>query len=359
MTQYKRITIKVGSNVLSKDDGTLNIARIAHLVEQIATLRRSGVEVILVSSGAVAAGRSELQIDKKIDVISARQLYSAVGQVKLINRYADLFKEQKIHCAQVLTTKEDFSDRHHYLNMKNCISTLLRNNVLPIINENDAISVSELMFTDNDELSGLIASMQNSEALIILSNVAGIYNGNPSDPDATIIEEIFSGQKSWMKNLLPSKSSFGRGGILTKGSIARKLAKEGINVHIANGLEDDILIKILDANTFVRHTTFIGRERKLGSIKKWLAHSDDFAKGELIINDGAHRALLSDKATSLLHVGISSVRGSFQKGDVVKIVSEGGVLIGWGKTQYSSNEINTKEQISKAIVHYDYLCTKT
>ena len=135
-------------------------------------------------------------------------------------------RDQGIICAQVLTTKDNFSDRNHYLNMKNCITTLLENRVLPIVNENDTISVSELMFTDNDELSGLIASMQNSEALIILSNVDGIYDGDPSLPESKIIEEIHVKDKDWMKNISQQKSGFGRGGMLTKSSIARKVAKE-------------------------------------------------------------------------------------------------------------------------------------
>ena len=146
--RYKRITVKVGSNVLTKQDGTLNVARIAHLVDQIAFLHKNGVEVILVSSGAVAAGKSELKCHKKLDPVSSRQLWSAIGQVKLINRYADFFSDHDIICAQVLTTKDNFADRNHYLNMKNCFTTLLENKVIPVVNENDTISVTELMFTD-------------------------------------------------------------------------------------------------------------------------------------------------------------------------------------------------------------------
>ncbi len=355
--QYKKITVKVGSNVLTKADGTLNVSRIAHLVDQLAWLHKHGVEVILVSSGAVAAGRSEMKLDKKLDTVSSRQLYSAVGQVKLINRYADFFREHGIVCAQVLTTKDNFADRDHYLNMKNCISTMLENRVLPIVNENDTISVSELMFTDNDELSGLIASMQNSEALIILSNVAGIYDGDPSLPESQIIEVIEAKDKDWKKNVSTQKSGFGRGGMLTKSSIARKVAKEGIDVHIASGLADNVLIDILRTDRFVKHTLFKAENHKSSNVKKWIAYSDSFAKGALVINSGAKDALYSELATSLLLIGVVDVKGSFEKGDIVKIADEQGGLIGWGKSQFDATKARTEagSKNVKPIVHYDYL----
>lgn len=356
--RYKKITIKIGSNVLTKADGMLNVSRIAHLVDQIVQLKKQGVEIILVSSGAVAAGRSELNIDKKLDTVSARQLYSAVGQVKLINRYADLFREHQIACAQVLTTKDNFSDRHHYLNMKNCVSTLLEHGVLPIVNENDTISISELMFTDNDELSGMMASMQNSEALIILTNVDGIYDGDPSLPESKVIEKIKVNQKSWTKNIMTNKSNFGRGGMLTKSSMSQKLAKEGIDVHIANGMRENMLLSLLDSDREVTHTTFIGDDRKASNVKKWLAHSDSFTHGELVINAGAKEALFSEKATSLLLIGVQEIRGSFEKNDIIKIVDEAGETLGWGKAQYASDKIEANTRHGKPIIHYDWLFLK-
>ena len=179
--KYRRIVIKVGSNVLTRDDGRPDTTRISALVDQVARLHRAGTEVILVSSGAVASGHSILgQRAGKLDSVSARQLFSAVGQVKLLNRYYDLFNEYGIVCGQVLTTKESLSTRRQYLNQRNCMVTMLANGVLPIVNENDTISVTELMFTDNDELSGLVAAMMDAEALVILSNIDGIYDGSPA-----------------------------------------------------------------------------------------------------------------------------------------------------------------------------------
>ncbi|WP_321290241.1 glutamate 5-kinase [uncultured Sunxiuqinia sp.] len=354
---YKKITIKVGSNVLTKSDGTLNVARMEHLVDQIATLYKKGVEVILVSSGAVAAGRREVKLTKKLDTVSSRQLWSAVGQVKMINYYADFFNKHDITCAQVLTTKDNFSDRNHYLNMKNCFTTLLDNGVVPIVNENDTISVSELMFTDNDELSGLIASMQNSDALIILSNIDGIYDGDPKSTDSKIIEKIGLNERDWMKNISTQKSGFGRGGMLTKSSIARKAAKEGIAVHIANGLRDFIITDILSKDKEVKHTYFDHDGRKSSNVKKWIAYSDSFAKGELVINQGAKEALFSSKATSLLPIGVIEVKGMFKRGDIVKIIDEKGQLVGWGKSQYSAEKVKVEGQSprQKPAVHYDYL----
>lgn len=155
----KRIVIKVGSNVLTRDDGKLDVTRMSALVDQIAWLRRNGYEIILVSSGSIASGRGELKVNHKLDSVEQRQLFSALGQVKLINLYYDLFREYDIHIGQILTMKESFSTRREYLNQRACMNVMLDNAVVPIINENDTISVTELMFTDNDELSGLIASM--------------------------------------------------------------------------------------------------------------------------------------------------------------------------------------------------------
>ena len=167
--QLTRIAVKIGSNVLTRRDGTLDVTRMSALVDQVAELHKAGVEIILVSSGAVASGRSEIHPAKKLDSVDQRQLFSAVGQAKLINRYYELFREHNIACGQVLTTKENFSTRRQYLTQKQCMEVMLENKVIPIVNENDTISVTELMFTDNDELSGLVAAMMQAEALIILS----------------------------------------------------------------------------------------------------------------------------------------------------------------------------------------------
>jgi glutamate 5-kinase len=355
--RYKKITVKIGSNVLAKADGTLNVARIAHLVDQIAFLHKNGVEVILVSSGAVAAGRAVLEPSKKTDAVSKRQMWAALGQVKLISRYSDFFSEHGLVCAQVLTTKENFSDRGHYLNMKNCIATLLDNKVIPIVNENDTISVTELMFTDNDELSGLIASMVNSEALIILTNVNGVYSTHPQDKNAELIQKIRLEQNPPEAIANGGQSTFGRGGMLTKLRIAKKVAGDGIGVHVANGTTENVLIRLLDTEKDVEHTYFVPNQKTSSDIKKWIGYSDDFAKGQVIINQGAFKALNSEKAVSLLPVGVVKLIREFKKGDLIKIVDESGVVVGIGKAQYGSDKMKQEmdSEKQKPLVHYDYL----
>lgn len=357
MCRLKRIALKIGSNVLTRKDGSLDITRISSLVDQIAELHRNGLEIILISSGAVASGKSEIKVKGKLDKVSARQLYSAVGQAKLINRYYDFFKEHGISCGQVLTTKESLSTRHHYLNQKNCVSVMLENNVIPIMNENDTIAVTELMFTDNDELSGMIAAMMNVDALILLSNIDGIYNGSPGEADSEVIREIDL-TKDISTYIQASKSTFGRGGMLTKYRIARKVANEGIEVIIANGKTENILPQLLSENPAVVCSRFIPSAKASSGVKKWIAHSDSFAKGEIYINANAAQALLGEKATSLLPVGIIAVKGEFEKDDIVRILDEHGDSIGVGKVSYDSNK--TRELIgkkgNKPLVHYDYLC---
>ena len=193
-----RIVVKIGSNVLTRKDGTLDVTRLSHIVDQVTELRRAGAEIVLVSSGAVASGRGELRGlsgTSDLDSLSARQLFSAVGQAKLINRYYELFREHGLHCGQVLATKENFDRRRHYLNQQHCILTMLSAGVIPIVNENDTVSVTELMFTDNDELSGLIATMIGATDLVILSNIDGLYTGNPADSASVLIPEVLPGQE--------------------------------------------------------------------------------------------------------------------------------------------------------------------
>lgn len=353
---YKRIAIKIGSNVLAKENGTLDVDRIEHLVDQVTRIKKQGIEVILISSGAVAAGKAIIAENIKMDTVSARQLWSAVGQVKLINTYFEFFEQQKLLSAQVLTTKENFSDRRHYLNMKNCISTMLDNNVVPIVNENDTISVSELMFTDNDELSGLISSMMDCEGLIILSNVDGIYNGQPGSDGTEVIREIKPHDHSPENFISAQKSGFGRGGMHTKYNIARKIALEGINVFIANGKRENIIVDIL-ANNDVPYTKFLPNGKKLASNKKWLAHSDSFAKGIVVVNEGAKKALFDINANSLLLIGVLEIRGFFEKGDIIKIQDEEGHPLGLGKSQYYSDEAQSLigKKAGKPLIYYDYM----
>lgn len=256
----KRIVVKVGSNVLTTEKGKLDITRMSALVDQIAWLRWHNYDVVLVSSGAVACGRKELQVDHLLDSVEQRQLFSAMGQVKLINLYYDLFREYNIHIGQVLTTKENFQSERSYQNQSACMEVMLENGVLPIVNENDTVSIEELMFTDNDELSGLIAKMVGAQMLVLLTGVDGLYNGDPSEPGSEVIRTIRPGD-DLSRYIQSEKSTAGRGGMASKYKTAINVAATGIKVIIANGNRDNILIDLAEKPKETIHTEFIGSEK--------------------------------------------------------------------------------------------------
>ncbi|HLU90261.1 MAG TPA: glutamate 5-kinase [Cyclobacteriaceae bacterium] len=350
----KIIAIKIGSNVLTQKDGSPDRKRMSALVDQIVYLRKKGRQPVLISSGAVAFGRQSISFEGKTDPVIQRQILAAVGQVELIQSYKALFLEHNTHIAQLMVTKEDFRDRKHYLNMKNCLFGLINKGILPVINENDTVAVTELMFTDNDELAGLVAAMIDADSLILLSNVDGIFTGDPDHPDSKLIEYVGQKMPALGTYIAPVKSAFGRGGMRTKMSIAKKSADLGIEVVIANGKRDQVLV---DYDLGKLKCTYFepGKSRK--NHKKWIAHSENFSKGEIVINEGAEAALRSGQIVSLLPVGVVSVNGDFVKGEVIRILNEKGEKIGLGKAEYGTKSAQDKKGLSrqKPIVHYDYL----
>ena len=255
----RRIVVKIGSNVLTRPDGKLDVTRMSALVDQVAWLRRQDFEVIIVSSGAVACGRRELTVDHSLDSVEQRQLFSAIGQVKLVGLYYDLFREYGIHVGQVLTMKENFEPGEQYQNQQACMAVMLENDVVPIVNENDTVSVTELMFTDNDELSGLIAQMMRADTLVLLSNIDGIYNAHPDDPNAELISKVAPG-RDLSEYIQPEKSAFGRGGMHSKYTTAQKVQQAGIRVIIANGEREQVLVELVQNKQNVPHTEFIPYE---------------------------------------------------------------------------------------------------
>lgn len=352
----RRLVIKVGSNVLTRGDGKLDITRMSALADQLAWLRSEGFEVILVSSGAMASGRGEIKVTRKLDSVEQRQLYSALGQAKLINLYYDLFREYRIPVGQVLTMKENFSSRREYLNQRACMTVMLDNGVIPIVNENDTVSVTELMFTDNDELSGLIASMMDASELIILSNVDGIYDGKPGDGVSKIISRVERG-KDLSEYIRQEKSGFGRGGMITKCAIAQKVADEGIRVIIANGKRDNILVDLMERREATPHTEFVPAAAPVSKVKKWIAHSDSFAKGSVTVNQNAADALRGERAVSLLLVGVTAVNGDFEEGDIINIIDQDGVRIAVGRAAFGADDArcNAGRHDMRPLVHYDYM----
>ena len=246
----RRIVVKVGSNVLTREDGHLNVTRMSALVDQLAWLRKHDYEVILVSSGAVMAGRGELQVDHQLDSVE-----------QLIRLYYDLFREYNIKVGQVLTMKENFLAKEQYQNQKACMNIMLENGVIPIVNENDTVCLTELMFTDNDELSGLIAQMMNADALVLLSNVDGIYNGDPNEPHTRIIPSVYY-DRDVSEYVSDDKSSHGRGGMISKLKTAQEVANAGIKVIIANGNTPNILIDLKEHPMETLHTEFVARPKE-------------------------------------------------------------------------------------------------
>ena len=350
-----KLVVKVGTNVLTRADGSLDVTNISHLVDQLAELKQRGYQVILVSSGAVGAGRELLPSAEELDPVIRRQMLSAIGQVRLMELYRQLFGGHQLLCGQVLATKEDFRDRLHYLNMRNCLEALLHDRVIPIINENDVVSVTELMFTDNDELASLVTSMLNADTLIILSSVDGLYNGAPDDPASKLLEEIAAEDATVLDHVAPVKSSFGRGGMGTKVRMAQQTARLGAEVILANGRRANVLLEVLAGHGPCTRIAPSGH--RPSNLKKWLAQKPE-TKGSVMINAGAQKVLTDERTVnSLLPVGITAVEGDFNKGDLLRILGPSGAIVGIGVAQYSAEVARSLigKHGQKPIVHYDYL----
>jgi len=269
--------------------------------------------------------------------------------------YRELFEQQGLTIAQVLATKSDFQTRRHYLNMRGCIEALLTADIVPIVNENDVVAVTELMFTDNDELAGLLAGMVNAELLCLLSTVPGVYDGDPDDAATQCIERWDDEHHQIEDIVLRGTSALGRGGMHNKLAIARKVAKLGTQVVIADGTDPQIISKILSDH---RVGTRFPPSGDASSAKRWLASADDHATGSVTVNKGAEEALLdSSHLASLLPVGIEAIDGHFNRGDVIRILSSSGEVLGCGRARYGYEEASRLigQHGQKPLVHYDYL----
>lgn len=341
------LIIKIGTNVITTREGRLDTKAIARIVQQIAELKKQRRSAIVVTSGAMGAGRALITPRSKHPV-ARRQVLAAVGQVKLMTTYARLFERAGHHSAQVLATREDFRDRRHYLNMKNCFEALLQGDIVPIVNENDAVSVDELMFTDNDELAGLIAAMLNADKLLMLTTVDGIL-----DKQSQVISAVTPATPV-EKHLQPERSEFGRGGMVTKCRVGRRLARLGIPSQIVNGKLSNIILKAVAGEP--AGTTFAAAKR-VSPIKKWLAQSAGAERGTITINECAVDTLRGKTAASLLPVGITAMAGSFSKGEIVKITGPGGGVVGYGQAAYGAAGLRKRlgKKNQPEFIHYDYL----
>lgn len=370
----RRIVVKLGTAVIMQDHQTVALSRLYSFVETISRLNKSGVEVLLVSSGAVGMGVQHLGLENRPTDLPMIQACAAVGQGQLLSLYSDAFGKMGVKTAQVLLSEEDFSNRKRYLNLRTTISELLKLKTVPIINENDTVSTSEiesispnnvkqLNFGDNDKLSALVASKIDADLLIILTDVDGLYSANPhSSQDAELISEVNDITPylvSIEKQLeLESKSKKeidqGRGGIKSKLEAAKIVTQSGIPCIVANGKTQDILGKIFENDEI---GTLFSAQKHMAGKTKWIAFATS-VKGSVRVNEGAKLALLEKKA-SLLPAGIMEVKGSYARGDVISIEDADGLEFARGLTNYNSEETNLisgkhSKAIDELIQHRNY-----
>lgn len=335
LENIQKIVVKVGTSTLTKEDGNLNIEKIKKIVAELSNLSNKGYDVVLVTSGAVGAGMGKLGLTERPKTLSEKQALASVGQVALTHLYQLLFQEYGKIIGQLLLTRGDFSDRRRYLNARNVCNTLLKNKIIPVINENDAIVSNELKVGDNDTLSALVSGLIDADLLIILSDVQGLYNKNPQKyEDANLIEIVGKIDDDIKKTAGGEGSKFGTGGMITKIIAAEMATKIGTNMVIASGEDPKNITRIVEKENV--GTLFTKKHKKISSKKYWLAYGTN-KKGVVTIDEGAEKALFKGK--SLLPVGIKSFEGNFEKGTVVKIMNMKNENIATGISNYSSDEI--------------------
>ena len=337
---YRRVVVKAGTTLLTRGAAGLNREVMASLVAQIAGLHKDGVDAILVSSGAVAAGRHVLNVSEAGRNLLLRQALAAVGQGHMMQIYEQLFAEHEIRVAQALLSRRDLADRLGYLNVRNTLMSLLDLRVVPIINENDVVAVEELrgeQFGDNDTLSALVANLVDADLLLVLGEVDGLYTSDPNiDAGARLIPTVDRVDQGISAMGGPSSSGIGRGGMATKVEAARKATASGVDVVIASGLQEDVIVNLVRGGDTVG-TWFPSTATKMDSRKRWML-SGLSTQGEILVDDGAAMALRSGYR-SLLPAGITTVSGSFERGDVVEILSVERESVATGLANYGSEEL--------------------
>lgn len=329
-----RIVVKVGTNVLTKTDGTLDRDLLGHLAGQVASLRSAGRQVAIVSSGAVGAGIGKLKLAGRPATLPQLQAAAAVGQADLIDAYDASFGPHGFHAAQVLLTAEDVENRTRYLNCRNTLEQLLAWGAVPIINENDTVSTDEMRFGDNDRLAALVTNLLRAPLLVILSVVEGLYRGKPGEPDAELIDTVLDLNDEVMSLATSARSGLGTGGMKTKLEAARIATAAGENVWIASGRRPGVLKAILDGKRI--GTLFPARGESMTAWKRWIGYTAR-PRGKYLVDEGARRALVAN-GRSLLPVGVRRIEGAFAKGDVVTVATEDGIVFARGLTNYSSQE---------------------
>ncbi len=332
-----RIVVKVGSNIVAGGDSSLNTGRIRSIAKAVSTLNDMGHQVVLVSSGAIAAGMKKMGLRKRPQDIMLKQAAAAAGQPALMWLYEKYFKAYKKQVAQVLLTRDGLSDRKMYINSKNTLTTLLAHGLVPIVNENDTVATDEIRFGDNDQLAFLVAALLEADRLVILSDVAGLYTQDPrKHKGASIVRTVTSVTEEMKKEAGDAGNELGTGGMYSKLLAAEKAMRNGIMVNIINGHKPALLVSLVKGK---RHgTEFKPAAGRLAARKSWIAFGIRM-KGALTLDDGAVKAV-TERGKSLLPSGIASVEGTFSVGDAVYCLDAKGQRIAKGISNYSSEELN-------------------
>lgn len=353
-----KIIIKVGSQAIISADGVVLEDVMSDIIRQIITLQRQGIQVILVSSGAVAMGRllaQKIANHHYTNNIADKQLLASLGQPRLMAIYAKICETYKVLSAQLLLTKYDFQTKRAYTNILRLLQkSMSQADVLTIINENDSVAVEELIFTDNDELAGIIAAQVNADKLLLLTSVDGVYDRDPDDPGAQLIPILKSSDHlPQLKDA--KKTTFGRGGISSKLNTARKMAAVGIMTHIANITQKDVILRLVNNENV--GSRVIPEHKKSGT-KRFLAFGQSPTAAKIMINNCLFNILADDHSCiSILPIGIVKFTGAFVRGDLIEIINEQNKKIGVGVARYNSQKLTDYigEKNKPALIHYDYL----
>jgi len=349
---YRRVVVKVGTNVLTAGTDRLDLEVMAGLVGQIARLHQRGLEVILVSSGAIAAGQHGLNLTRKVQGIPRKQVLAAVGQSRLMQAWDQLFSWHSITVAQTLLSRGDVDDRVRYLNARNTLLGLLELRAIPIVNENDVVAIDEIRgahFGDNDYLSALVANLVDADLLVMLTDTGGLYTADPSrNPQAVLIPYVERIDTTIEAMAGGSRSGRGTGGMATKLNAARLATTSGVAAIIAPGKSHDILVGLIDGARV--GTFFAPATTRLEGRKRWML-SGLGRKGEVVVDSGA-AAALREQGRSLLSAGVTQVNGSFERGDIVAVLDKDGQPLAYGIANYSAIDLSTiKGQRSEQIAH--------
>jgi glutamate 5-kinase len=354
LKDVNRVVVKIGTSTLTYANGRINLSRIEKLVRQISDIHNSGVDVVVVSSGAIGAGMGMLNLKERPSTLPQKQAIAAVGQGALLYTWQKLFSEYGKTIGQVLLTNDDIANRVRFLNARNTFFALMDMGIIPIVNENDAVATDEIKVGDNDTLSALVSSVIEADLLILLTDIDGLYDKDPNEnEDAKLIKTVSRINKKIQNAASGAGSKFGTGGMATKISAGKIAVASGTNMIIAPGHKEKILNKIIDREDV--GTLFLKKE-KVNAKKHWIAYGSK-QKGEVVIDEGAEKALRTHK--SLLPSGIKTYSGKFTKGSTLNIKNEKGESIGKGVTNYGSETLKQivgvkTSEIEKILGHKDY-----